>query len=108
MRFAIVAVVFTAVGFLIGFFIEPELRNPIAQSESIKQIINRKQAPSIDSQTESVEFADIVHQATVFQQLLVAYQVAAASNSSELIMHLDKLISDEDPLYSFNIAGVFI
>ena len=52
-------------------------------------------------------FDDIADQFTVFDQLIVAYRVAADSNEIELKAHIKRCLGSNDPFYNPHLLSIF-
>ena len=52
-------------------------------------------------------FDDIADQFTVFDQLIVAYRVAADSDEIELEAHIKRCLGSKDPFYNPHLLAIF-
>ena len=72
-------------------------------------ILNPGVALTTDTQAKGRvwTFDDIAEQYTVFDQLIVAYRVAAESNNSELEALIKRCLKSNDPFYNPHLIAIF-
>lgn len=115
------------VGFLAGYFLRdvllsdlaahaPDRKNSGNKAAILDAAMNnpaggyRDDAGSIEKSTAIVKqwtFDDIAEQRTVFDQLIVAYRIAADADEAQLRAHIKRCLGSNDPFYNPHLIAVF-
>ncbi len=111
-RYFIVALMAGASGLLAGAWItritpaEPGQENSAELSATIRYSQPPWQEDDVEHQVLKLD--DIYRQNNIFDQLHFAYTIASASDFEQLSRHLAIVIRSHDPLFSHNIASIFL
>ena len=118
------------IGFLSGYFLRDSVLNDLPVSDSLNRSgssnpgVSGQKHAAIDSSilepssilgtknkgpSEASEwtFDDIAGQHTVFDQLIVAYRVAADSDPDQLEAHIKRCLKSNDPFYNPHLVAIF-
>lgn len=83
-----------------------------AISPSYKSEISEHQSAALDevaiSQAPPAQFVDLLHQATVFDTLSLAFRIASESDLPDAEGSLRAALAMDDPLFQRNIADIFL
>ena len=111
-------------GFLAGYFLrdavlqefdsngdkrEPKstYTDPTILDPAILQSRDSHSPETITTTTKTWTFDDIDSQQSVFDQLIVAYRVAADSNTEQLEEHIKRCLKSSDPFYNPHLIAIF-